>query len=237
MSGEWTKAALINRIARRRGYRNYLEICTSVTGHRYGEIDRSILPETYRLMYSKPDDHSDANPIDFATSGLDTTECIREIRARKLRFDIILVDAWHEYDTAARDLRDALSLMQPRATVVVHDCLPPSEAHASPSYRAGEWCGVTYKAYLDFVIARPELEYRTVDIDFGCGVIRTRPALAQSPASDEYDALLAQWNALGDDFGAAYRFMQEHRDTLCRRRSIEEFIRDEEGSTASGALF
>jgi len=229
MSGEWTKAALINRIAHCRGYRSYLEICAVTTGNRYSEIDRSILSDTYRLMYWKPDGHSDGMRIDFAASGLDTTECIRKIRARQLRFDVILVDAWHEYDTATRDLRDALSLLQPRGTVVVHDCLPPSEALASPIYRAGEWCGVTYKAYLDFVLARPQLEYRTVDIDFGCGVIRSRPPRAPSPASDDYDALLAQWKAFGDDYDAAYRFMLEHRRSLCRLRSIEDFIRDEEG--------
>jgi hypothetical protein len=226
---EWTKAALINRISRNRGYRSYLEICTANTGNRYSEIDRSILRDSYRLMYWKHDGHSDLNTIDFATTGFDTTECIREIRARQLRFDIILVDAWHEYDTAVRDLGDALSLLQPRGTLVVHDCLPPSEALASPIYRAGEWCGVTYKAYLDFVIARPELEYRTVDIDFGCGVIRSRPALARSPAGDEYNALLGQWKAVGDDLGAAYRFMLEHQRPLCRVQSIEDFIRDEEG--------
>jgi hypothetical protein len=230
MSGEWTKAGLINRIAHCRGYRSYLEICSLTAGNRYGEIDQSILTHCSRLMYWKPDGHTDGMRIDFASSGLDTTECIREIRARQLHFEIILVDPWHAYDTSIRDLRDALSLLEPRGTIVVHDCLPPSEELASPVYRVGEWCGLTYKAYLDFVIARPEVEYRTVDIDYGCGVIRSRPPLAQSRASDEYDALLAQWKAIDDDFGASYRFMQEHKATLCRLQSVEDFMRDEESS-------
>lgn len=233
MPGEWTKAALINRIALHRRYRSYLEICSVTTGHRYGEIDRSILTNCHRLMYRMPEGHSDGMTIDFATAGLDTTGCIREIRARRLRFDIILVDPWHEYDASMRDLRDALSLLKPRGTIVAHDCLPPSEDLASPTYRTGDWAGLTYKAYLDFVTARPEIDYRTVDIDFGCGVIRTRALLARllerMRASDERKALTAEWNALGDNFSATFRFMQEHKLTLCRLRSIEDFIRDEEG--------
>lgn len=236
MLGEWTKAALINCIARHHRYRSYLEICSASTGLRYDEIDRSILTNRHRLMYRVPEGHSDGMTVDFATPGLDTNECIREIFARRLRFDIILVDPWHEYDTSTRDLRDALSLLKPRGTIVVHDCLPSSEELASPAYRIGDWCGLTYKAYLDFVTARREVEYRTVDIDFGCGVIRARPLLARlrerMRASGEREALIERWNAFGDDFGAAYRFMQEHKQTLCRLRSVEDFNRDEEGSSA-----
>ena len=230
MSGEWTKAALINRIAGCRGYRSYLEICSPTAGNRYGEIDRSVLTSSRRLMYGIVEGHSDGMRIDFATTGLDTTECIRQIRKRQLRFDVILVDALHEYDTTMRDLRDALSLIEPRGTIVVHDCLPPSEELAGPLFRVGEWCGLTYKAYLDFVTARPEVEYRTVNIDYGCGVIPTAPPAERTRASDESEALIARWNALDDDIGAAYRFMQEHRAVLCRLQSIEDFIRDEEDS-------
>ena len=46
-----------------------------------------------------------------------------------------------------------------------------NEGVASPSPIAGEWCGVSYKAFLDFVLDRNDLDYCTVDIDYGCGVI------------------------------------------------------------------
>ena len=42
---------------------------------------------------------------------------------------------------------------------------------ASPTPIGGEWCGVSYKAFLDFVLSRNDLDYCTVDIDYGCGVI------------------------------------------------------------------
>jgi len=232
MPSEWTKASLINHIALHRRYRSYLEICSATTGQRYGEIDRSILTNCHRLMYRMLEGHSDGMTIDFPADGLDSSECIREIFLRRLRFDIILVDPWHEYGTSMRDLCDALSLLKPRGTIVVHDCLPPSEDVASPTYRTGDWSGVTYKAYLDFVTARPAIDYQTVDIDFGCGVIRTPALLAglreRMHASDERKALNAQWNALGDNFSETFRFMQEHKLKLCKLRSIEDFIRDEE---------
>jgi hypothetical protein len=74
---------------------------------------------------------------------------------------------------------------------VVHDCRPPREEIAGPEYIPGEWCGVTYKAYVDLVVAG-NLSYLTVDTDCGCGVIfpgKRRPwwwrLLVAKPRSEE----------------------------------------------------
>lgn len=58
MLKQWTKADLVNRIAKLRGYRSYLEICTDYTGRRYGEIDRNLLTTCHRMMYRCPPRHS-----------------------------------------------------------------------------------------------------------------------------------------------------------------------------------
>jgi hypothetical protein len=228
MFKRWNKAILINRIARLRGYRSYLEICTAYNGFRYREIDRDILTTCHRMMYQCRPEYSDAMPIDFRSADLDLAECLREVRARGRLYDIILVDSWHEYATSRRDLDAALSLLAEGGTVVVHDCLAHREKTAQPTFTRGDWRGVTYKAYLDFVLAQSAVEYRTVDIDCGCGVIRKR--LARATPSDERAALQKAWAAIGDDYHATFRFMQEHQ-SLWNVVGFKDFLREEEQAT------
>jgi hypothetical protein len=219
----WNKADLINRIAELRSYRSYLEICNARSGYRYGEIDRAILPRCHRLVYRCPVGHFDGEPIDFSTEGIDTAECFREIRSRHASYDIVLVDPWHEYATTQRDLADALSVLTEDGTVVVHDCLPPREDLTKMPFIGGEWCGVTYRAFLDFVVKR-SLEYRTVDIDFGCGIIRKRSD-ASAPSSERM-TLLQAWDALGDDDPKAFQFMRRH-PALWNVVELQDFVRGE----------
>jgi len=224
MLAGWNKADLINHIAELRGYRSYLEICNTHSGFRFGEIDRGVLTTRHRLMYRCAPGYSDGQPIDFSTAGLDTSDCIRAMRARNLLYDVILVDPWHEYATSFRDLNDAMTLLAEHGTVMVHDCRPPSEDHIKMPFVEGfQWSGVTYRAFLDFVVQR-SLEYRTVDIDFGCGIIRNHIDLAAP--SKERAGLLEAWSALGDDEAAAFRFMLRH-PALWHVLPLRDFIREE----------
>ena len=127
-----------------------------------------------------PEFDKDGLPIDFRSPDLDISECLRAVRASGIKYDAILVDPFHEYQPSARDIRDAFGLLAPAGTMIVHDCFPREEKIAGPDYVKGEWCGVTYKAYLDFVLARRDLIFCTVDTDYGCGVVRYDAALPLS---------------------------------------------------------
>ena len=111
-------------------------------------------------MYYCPAGYEDGLAIDFRTEGMNIGECISEISAKGLRYDIILVDPFHDYASSYRDLAAAFDLLDAGGMLVVHDCRPPNIAAATPEFIEGEWCGVTYKAYLDFVFARPECPCR-----------------------------------------------------------------------------
>src|SRR5271169_458172 len=167
----YSKADLINELSLIRGYRTYLEICAPTTGNIYGAIDRARYA-CHRLMYRCPETFNDGMPVDLRSQDLDITECAAAIRARGATYDAILVEPFHEYEPCARDLGVALELLSRGGTIVVHDCFPRDEAIVVPHFIEGAWCGVTYKAYLDFVLARKELSYCTVGTDYGCGVIR-----------------------------------------------------------------
>ena len=173
----WNKAHIINYLAEVRGYRHYLELCTPTSGCRYAEIDCSKFLSCVRVMYQCPENHvpADGLPIDYRIGGLDTSECLSILREEAQCVDIALIDSFHEYESSLRDLVEGFQLISRGGTLVVHDCLPPRAELAQPKFIPGEWCGVTYQAFIDFVNNREDLEFYTVDTDYGCGIIHKQP--------------------------------------------------------------
>lgn len=240
----WTKVDLINELALIRGYKSYLEICTPTSGMLYGAIDRTRYSACHRLMYRYPANIvakliylarcRDTLAIDFRTTDLDITECVQAIQARGLKYDVVLVDPFHEYDESIRDIGVAVDLLNARGTVIVHDCFPRDGAVAVPTFVKGAWCGVTYKAYLDFVLSRDDLDFCTVDTDFGCGVIRLRdgnrsPRLVGGGAAADKTKVVEQWMRLGNDYDAAFKLLTAHAGTLLNLVTVEEFLAAEHG--------
>jgi hypothetical protein len=233
----YTKADLINELSVIHGYRKYLEICTPTTGNMYGAIDRARYSTCHRLMYRCPAEFNDGLPIDFRSSNLDVGECVKAVRARDLKYDVILVDPFHEYEPSALDLREAVNLLVPTGTIIVHDCFPRDATIAVPEYIDGPWCGVTYKAYLDFVLAGKGLIFCTVDTDYGCGVIRRNVNLStfqriarralRMIARDDRGSVVGQWMRAGNDYGAAFNLLQVHSKPLLNLVTIDEFLTGE----------
>jgi hypothetical protein len=180
---EWNKAHLINHLAEVHGYRHYLELCTSSSGGRYAEIDRSKFATCSRLMYRCPDGYDDGMAVDYRSADLDIGACLESIREEGRIFDIALIDSWHEFGTSWRDLVEGFRLIRAGGSLVIHDCLPPSAEIAVPQYVLGEWCGVSYRAYVDFISERNDLAVYTVDTDYGCGVIRKLAEPSQANAT------------------------------------------------------
>jgi hypothetical protein len=100
----------------------------------------------------------------------------------------------------------------------------PTDDIISPNFVPGSWCGVTFIAYLDFVAQNDGLNYRTVDTDFGCGVVqKSRKTLDTNRAFVFRD----QWNSVRNDPNAAFQFVQKYRYTLLRLDSVDRFVRAE----------
>lgn len=225
------KVDIVHHLADRYRYRRYLEIATSTTGFYYAAIDRGRFDDCRRLMYRCPDEFDDGLAIDYRCAGLDIAPALGTIAAERRRFDVMLVDPYHAYAESSRDLAAAFALLEPGGALVVHDCLPPSEAVAGPELKHGPWCGLTYKAFLDFVLARRDLRYLTVDADYGCGIIRKLPPRRAAPfellarwrQARERRRLVASWRALGDDYAAAWRLFEPNRAALLNLVSVEAF--------------
>jgi hypothetical protein len=229
---KWGKAEVVRHLAEVFNYRSYLEISTTTTGFRFGDARTVGFESCIRCMYRCEDTYSDGQPIHFRSGDLDIRACLEEMTARGLAFDVIFIDSHHTYECSMRDIREAFARLPEGGALVIHDCDPPNELFARPAYWPGPWCGVSYKAYIDFVLGNEALEYCTVDTDFGCGVIvkrspgSVRPrvlAFSDAPLGDGFPQLVAAWGTVGQNFSAAFNLFAANRRALLRMVSVDQF--------------
>jgi len=94
----------------------------------------------------------------------------------KDNFDIVFIDGLHWSEQVYRDITNSLKFLSPRGTIVLHDCNPPDEPHATypqpPTQQS--WNGDVWKAIVHFR-QDPNLDIVVGDFDWGCGIIRKLP--------------------------------------------------------------
>ena len=222
-----TKADIVHLISKRRNLTNYLELCTSTTGQFYCDIMRWRFNTSRRLMYNCPNNFEDGLPIDFKINNFDIDPALRKLEIDPNKIDICLIDGFHTYDCAIRDLACAFELLEDGGVLVVHDCLPPSKLFASPTWILGDWAGVSYKAYLDFVLARDDLDYCTVETDWGCGIIvknRVWNFMANGPSTVRKSKLASDLLSIHAGDETTFEFFMKHHKQLLRLISVKDFV-------------
>jgi len=224
------KYEIVHALAKKYNYQSYLEICTPTTGNYFCKIDQSKFKKTLRLMYNCSAEFDDGLPIDYRLSGLDISSIIKATTENKLSIDVCLVDSWHTYDNSFRDLRYAYDLLTDGGAMVVHDCLPTSLEFASPNFKLGPWTGVSYKAYVDFLLANKLSDYFTVDTDYGCGIIYKERLQPFADEHKQHSALkiqiceqLAKTNG---DYDRVYQIITENRAQLLNLISVNQFLKE-----------
>jgi hypothetical protein len=206
----------------------FLEISTPTTGHYFAAMSDQR-PETHRLVYNCPDHVDDGLPYTFRTSECSShklTQAILAANQSRPVYDLIFVDPFHTYACSSVDLSGAFALLRPGGIMVVHDCHPTDAELATPQFRAGSWCGLTYMAFIDFSLRRDDLCFYTVDTDFGCGIVHKHPARTQIARlePDARDQLAFAWDVARHDEATRYNFFARHCRELLNLKSVEEFL-------------
>jgi SAM-dependent methyltransferase len=214
------KYDIVNWLGREHAYRSYLEVATCTTGDRFAYVDRGVFTTVRRLMYNVPAGYDDGFEILYRATGQDSTGLFRRALGDGLRFDLAFVDPYHSREASRRDMEQALSLLAPGGTLVVHDCNPPSRKLVTPEFRRGGWCGLTYAAFLDLVYSRDDLEFCVVDTDYGCGIVR---AVGERPAPELRDRRLRE--EVRREHHLEWGFFDRHRTELLHLVSPREFKR------------
>ena len=118
------------------------------------------------------------NLADFALTSDDFFHQLSEgvILDKNILFDVIFIDGLHLADQVDRDIKNALKFLKDDGFIVMHDCNPPTEFHASENYyyrlspAAGLWNGTTWKPFFK-LRKRTDLYSCCIDSDWGIGVV------------------------------------------------------------------
>jgi SAM-dependent methyltransferase len=84
--------------------------------------------------------------------------------------DVALVDGYHEFTQALRDVLNLERYMKPGGVIFIHDCNPPTRQHVE--VREGDcWTGDVWKVVHYLREQRRDLDCCTLDLDWGVGVV------------------------------------------------------------------
>ena len=235
------KMDIVKLLRRKYALDPFLEISTPITGLAFAEVADDI-PDAHRLVYNCPPDADDGQAYTYRTEAPTSaalTEAILAANENRQRYGIIFVDPFHTYASSSIDLTGAFALLRPGGIMVVHDCNPPDESVASPEFTVGNWCGLTYMAFIDFMLCREGLSCYTVDTDFGCGVIyKHRPLPGTIPLwrSAPLDRLALAWDAARHDAAKRFAFFAQNRRELLNLKTVEEFFALERLAASAAAI-
>lgn len=151
---------------------SYLEI-----GVRHTEENFDLIKASKKYSVD-PGYESEINNVDFQMT---SDEFFAELRAGKIlnqniKFDVVFIDGSHLANQVSKDIENALYYLADDGYIVMHDCNPPTEFHASENYyyrlspSGGFWNGTTWKAFVN-ARKRTDIYSCCIDSDWGVGVL------------------------------------------------------------------
>lgn len=167
---------------------HYLEI-----GVRHTEENFDLINATKKFSVD-PGYESEINNVDFKMTSDEFFDGLRkeEFLNPEIKFDIIFIDGSHLADQVKKDISNSLDFLSQEGFIVMHDCNPPTEFHASENYyyrlspSGGYWNGTTWKAFFN-ARKRTDISSCCIDTDWGIGVIsKTKNLGKQSTVENEF---------------------------------------------------
>ena len=153
-----TRSDLLNEIATKINAKSYLEIGvqTGATFHRV-EVSEKV--------------GVDPDPTSRASLHI-TSDFYFDILDENKKFDLIYVDGLHEWQTALRDIKNAVRHLSENGVIVVDDIAPKRESHQTRKPTHIYWTGDVWIAWLIATTdLREEFDLFSVDLAFGQGII------------------------------------------------------------------
>lgn len=118
---------------------------------------------------------TDKNPKRIKYTANKFDEFITNITNIIEKFDLILVDPYHEYKESIITFKVLTKLLDENGILISHDCFPPNFESTYPYYikniKGNWWCGVTYAAFIENAYNNQDLYYGIINKDFGLGII------------------------------------------------------------------
>jgi hypothetical protein len=124
--------------------------------------------------------------------------------------DLAFIDGLHRFEQVLRDFRNLERYASARTVVLLHDCLPVTQATATPEQQTPFWTGDVWKIILCLRAYRPDLDVRTIAASpSGLGVV-TRLDPCSTVLWDHYDAIVSAYRDL------AFAYLDGRKDAVLR---------------------
>lgn len=151
------RVEIINGLIKKNNYKNYLEI-----GCQKDKTFNSINCEN-------------KIGIDIERGGtikISSDDYFKSIENSDIEFDIIFIDGSHEKEQVLKDIKNSLKYLSKLGTIIMHDCLPTSFEMQKVPRISKVWTGNVWEAFVEMRKNRITLEMCTIDVDYGCGIIK-----------------------------------------------------------------
>lgn len=149
---------LLNLIATAIDARTYLEIGVFTPAHNFDKIE---VPLKFGV---------DPDPNAKANCRMTSDKFFKFMIATGGKIQLALIDGLHHSDQVKKDVENCWAILATGGVMVIHDANPHSERITHVPRDNREWCGDVYKTVCNITTAAKF----TVDMDYGCCVIRKR---------------------------------------------------------------
>lgn len=157
---------LINFLIDQRNYKTYLEI---------GVADGANL-RAVRAPHKIGVDPSPGAPCTYQITSDEF------FRINQETFDIIFIDGLHICEQVLKDVDNALKCLNPGGIIVMHDCMPETEAQQSRTPISGSWNGDVWKAAAYIRMHFRDVHFCVLNMDWGCGILTPNASQSLYPA-------------------------------------------------------
>ena len=123
------------------------------------------------------------------------------------KVNVAFVDGLHEFKQALRDVLHLEPLMAEKGIIFVHDCNPITRRHEQDMNFT--WNGDVWKVLYYLSKYRPDLQYFTLDCDWGLGVITHFSRQPPSPDCERVELVKS----------LDYSVLEENRHAILRLRN------------------
>lgn len=116
-------------------------------------------------------------------------------KMNKENFDIIFIDGLHHSEQVNRDIENSLKILNSGGIIIMHDCLPTSEASQVVPRIQTHWNGDVWKSFVYFR-RFPNLVMKTLNLDCGLGIIEKgeqSPLVVENPTYQEFRIHKQDW--------------------------------------------
>lgn len=192
---------IINEFIKKYSFKDYLEI-----GVFKGECIREIICENKDGV----DPGIENVLIDEVNYPMGSNEFFNQ---NTKKYDIVFIDGLHHSEQVDLDIQNSLKWTNDNGIILLHDCNPPTPAHAAVPQIQETWNGDVYKSVLKFQRDNFQHTYYTIDTDWGVGVI-IKNKIPENKMNDEfYNNGISDWD-----------FFHTNRISLLNLINVNEFI-------------